>query len=468
MLTKQQFYSPALLFCLLFCLPIGPGGINAQDRTTNRDSLATEFDRSLKEGILQVWYPLMIDTTFGGYFSNATSDWKLMTRQPKMLVTQSRGIWTCSQAAMFYDDPLYRSFAQHGVDFLLHKMWDTVFGGFYAIRSREGEFTRDIYGNSKMAYGNAFAIYALASYFELTKDTVALEYAKRTFHWLEQHSHDPVYGGYVDMMDQQGNWLPAAKEGQDSWKDYNSSIHILEAFTELNKIWPDQLVKKRLEEMLAIVRDTFVNEKGYLNLNFTENWKLISNRDSDEKIIYRMKESDHISFGHDVETAFLLLEASYILGTEDRKTLDIAKGLVDHALDNGFNAGSGGFYNEGYYFKGRDTIVILDKNAQWWVQAEGLNALLLMSEIFPSEQKYFDAFLAEWNYIDNCIIDKKHGEWFINGSNYNPSVVNAPKATVWKCNYHNSRALMNCIRMLRNENELVKHFAAISREGESH
>jgi cellobiose epimerase len=87
-----------------------------------------------------------------------------------------------------------------------------------------------------------------------------------------------------------------------------------------------------------------------------------------------------------------------------------------------------------------------------------------MAEIFPGERHYFDAFLSEWKYINQWIIDKQHREWFFNGSNYNPSVVNAPKATVWKCNYHNSRALMNCIRMLRNENEMVKHFAGIGRQ----
>ena len=66
-----------------------------------------------------------------------------------------------------------------------------------------------------------------------------------------------------------------------------------------------------------------------------------------------------------------------------------------------------------------------------------------------------------WSYIDNYLIDKKHGDWYINGLNYNPEVIDAPKASVWKCNYHNGRALMNCIRMLKNENEVVEHFSKI-------
>ncbi|MFN8206975.1 MAG: AGE family epimerase/isomerase [Bacteroidales bacterium] len=444
------------LGCMMFA-----GSLQAQDSRINKDSLAAVFDRELRGGILAHWYPKMIDTVYGGYFSNASAEWELTSRQPKMLVTQSRGVWTCSEAAMFCKDSAYKTYAQHGVKFLLDRMWDSDYGGFFNSRSREGTFARELYADRKTAYGNAFAIYALCSYYRLTGDSRALDFAKRTFSWLEAHSHDDANGGYVDLMDRQGNWLPAGKGGQDFWKDYNSSIHILEAYTELYKIWHDPLVKQRLQEMMAIVCDTFVNEKGYLNLNFTANWQLITNRDSDEKTFIRLRERDHVSFGHDVETAFLLLEASFALGTDYNKTLEVAKKLVDHSLKNGFDWKCGGFYNEGYYFKGRDTIAILDKNAQWWTQAEGLNALLLMAELFPLEKQYSDAFLLEWSYIDQWILDKRNGEWFFNGSNYNPSVVNAPKATVWKCNYHNSRALMNCIRMLRNENEMVKHFTGI-------
>ena len=438
-----------------------------QQSVSKSDSMISVFDNSLKVGVLDVWYPRMIDSVNGGYFSNATFDWKIPEHQPKMLVTQSRLIWTSSEAALFYNDSTYTKFARHGFQFLTKHMWDNTHGGFFNIRSKTGKYTDEMYGNTKTAYGNAFAIYGLTSYYKLTKDTVALNYARKTFLWLDKYSHDNVHGGYVDGMTENGIWLSKiktdSKESDNvSLKDYNSTIHLMEAFTELYKVWPDLLVKTRLQEVLTIVRDIFVNKKGYLNLYFTDDWKLVSNRDSSQEVIRSRSWMDHITFGHDVETAFLLLEASYALGEKNETTtLKIAKKLVDHALANGFNQTSGGFYDEGYYLPGSNSITILSKNAQWWVQAEGLNALLLMSKIFPKEKKYYQSYLKMWSYIDNYLIDKKHGDWYINGLNYNPEVIDAPKASVWKCNYHNGRALMNCIRMLKNENEVVDHFSKI-------
>ena len=119
-----------------------------------------------------------------------------------MLVTQSRQVWTSSQAALFYNDSTYTKYARHGFEFLTKHMWDKTYGGFFNIRSRNGSYTAEMYGNNKMAYGNVYAIYGLVSYYKLTNDTVALQYAQKTFLWLEKHSHDKVYGGYVDAMAQ--------------------------------------------------------------------------------------------------------------------------------------------------------------------------------------------------------------------------------------------------------------------------
>jgi mannobiose 2-epimerase len=422
------------------------------------------FDSCLKKGILEVWYPRVIDTADGGYLTNFTFNWTADSLQPKMLVSQSRLMWTSSQAAMFYNDTNYIGYARHGFRFVKKYMWDSVYGGFFNLRSQRGGYLDQMYRNQKMTYGNVFAIYGLVSYYNISKDTAALNLAKKTFLWLDNNSYDKVNGGYVDAMNQDGTWLAGKeKNGAKAVKDFNSTIHILEAFTELYKVWPDTLVKNRLEHLLTLVRDTFVDPKGYLRLYFTEDWKHITNRDSGMEVIHKRKAMDHISFGHDIETAFLLLEASHGLGIgHDTTTLLIARKLVDHSLSNGFDHNAGCFYGEGYYIPGRDSVTILEKKAQWWVQAEGLNALLLMSEIYPDDKKYRIAFQKIWKFIKTNLMDKEYGEWYIEGLNFSPQSKTAPKASIWKVNYHNSRALMNGISLLKNENEVALQFRKIA------
>ena len=344
-------------------------------------------------------------------------------------------------------------------------MWDKKYGGFFTFYNNESFGNGYGLENTKHSYGNAFAIYGLSTYYMATKDTAALDLAKECFYWLEKYNHDNVYGGYFDQVNQDGS-LPENVPHYISndfnlanLKDYNSSIHLLEAFTSLYEVWPDSLVKVRLSEMLRIVRDTIIGDKGYENLYFTAQWEHISNQSMDEETIRKKSFMDHISFGHDVETAFLILEASHALKLKDDTiSLHIAKKLVDHSLMYGFDQKVGGFYDEGYYFKNKKELVVLSKNSQWWVHAEGLNALLLMSKIYPEEKKYYEAFLKQWDYINQYLIDKKNGEWYMNGLNTNPEAKDENKGMIWKVNYHNGRALMNCIQTLKGENEVAKHF----------
>jgi mannobiose 2-epimerase len=416
------------------------------------------LEKSLKSELLDVWYPRAIDSENGGFLSDFTYEWQAKGRQNKMIVTQTRHVWTSSQAAMFYGDEKYRKIAEHGFRFLRDKLWDKIHGGFYMYRSREGG-SPGFFGDGKSAYGNAFAVYALAGYFKMSGDSSALELAKKTFLWLEKHSHDAEYKGYYDNLNRDGS-LPAISQGnrQPDWKDYNSSIHLLEAFSGLYKVWPDALVRARLLEMLGLIRDKMTHGKGYLLLNWSRDWQHVSFKDEAKSVREANYFLDHVSFGHDVETAFLLLEASNVLGLEnDKKTLAVAKTMVEHSLTNGWDEENGGLYYEGYYHPEEESITIINDTKTWWVQAEALNAFLLMAKLFPAEKKYYIAFEKEWQYIDKYLIDHQHGDWYEEGLDNSPDMARAPKGRDWKVNYHNTRALINCIKMLKSEFELTKN-----------
>lgn len=423
------------------------------------NKLSDEFEYSLKSEILKSWYPRTVDETYGGFLCDYTCDWKPQGRQEKMIVTQARHVWTSSQVSMFFHDSAYKNIARHGYLFLRDYMWDKEYGGFLQRLDRKGNINKRMKEEGKSAYGNAFALYALSSYYQLTGDTSVLQLAKKLFYWLEKHSHDQDYGGYFDMLLPDGSNYIQGKSNlkgfdlqKSCWKDYNSSIHLLEAFTELYRVWPDSLVRERVIEMLTLIRDTIANQNGYLELFFERNWHHVSYRDSSQSIQRERWYYDHVSFGHDVETAYLMLEASHVLGMkDDHKTLSMAKRMVDHALSYGWDTEKGGFYDMGYYFKYADSLTITNDAKIWWTQAEGLNALLLMARLFPNEKIYWESFNKQWQYISTYLIDHKNGEWYIEGLDNSPEAVHSPKSSQWKVNYHNSRALMNCVRMLESE-----------------
>jgi cellobiose epimerase len=415
------------------------------------DSILAQMKIAAKNLLIDKSYPNNLDKEYGGYLSAFTYDFKPYGEQDKMIVTQARHIWSTSKAAQFYNDTSYIGMARHGYYFLRDKMWDKEYGGFYNLVTRNGQPKSTM----KEAYGNSFAIYGLAAYYAASGDTGALELAKKGFMWLEQHSHDPKYKGYFQHLERNGTPVvrPDSTPGTSDlgYKDQNSSIHLLESFTELYSVWKDPLVEERLNEMLHLIRDTMIGNKGYLTLFFYPDWKPVSNRDSSREVILERRNVDHVSFGHDVETAFLMMEASEALGIEhDKKTWEVGKQLVDHSLKTGWDNKLGGFYDEGYYFKdspGKMTIIRNTKN--WWAQSEGLNTLLIFSELYPKDKmNYWDRFRKLWNYTNTYLIDHQYGDFYEFGLDNSPKSKTALKAHIWKGTYHSFRALTNCIRRL--------------------
>ncbi|MBN1821422.1 MAG: AGE family epimerase/isomerase, partial [Prolixibacteraceae bacterium] len=242
-------------------------------------ALVDEMNFSLKTELLDAWYPRTVDSLHGGFLADFNYKWEAQGPQNKMVVAQTRQLWTSSEAAEFYESEEYRKIADHAFRFIRDVQWDKETGGFYTTLSRNGVPGETDFGGAKMSYGNAFGIYALVAYYNLTGNKEALDLAKKTFMWLEDYAHDPVYGGYFNSLQHNGSLLSrgnadklevASEElpGYEriSQKDQNTSIHIIEAFTELYKVWPDELVRKRLEEIYELITEKIVNEKGSLTL----------------------------------------------------------------------------------------------------------------------------------------------------------------------------------------------------------
>ncbi|MEP6594593.1 MAG: AGE family epimerase/isomerase [Ginsengibacter sp.] len=443
-----------ILFSMLVNLSaFSQSPLKHQDKN-ERLKIAAEMKESMVNKLLRQWYPQSVDSTFGGFLSTFSYDFKPVGNQDKMIVTQARHTWTNAKAAeMFPDTTYFKSDARHGVNFLKNVMWDKPYGGFYTFIDRQGNVKSGSFA-PKEAYGNSFAIYALAAYYQQSGDTNALGLAKKAFKWLENHSHDPIYKGYYQHMERDGTPIKrndsVPSTAELGYKDQNSSIHLLESFTELYTVWPDSLLGERLKEILFLIRDIITTDRGNLVLFFKPDWTPISYKDSSQATILKHRGLDHVSFGHDVETAYLMLEASHVLGLEnDTTTMHIAKKMVDHSLANGWDDKVGGFYDEGYYFTAKPSISIIADTKNWWAQAEGLNTLLMMSDFYPNDRhEYYGKFKMLWNYAQTYLIDQEHGDWYSGGLDKEPQQKTALKGHIWKATYHSFRALMNCIQRL--------------------
>jgi len=329
--------------------------------------------------------------------------------------------------------------AEHGVDYLNDVLWDKKFGGFFWGLDDHGKIT-EAFTDRKEMYGESFALYGAAAAYLATRDPKALALAQSEFRWMEAHAHDNKNGGYFEILTREGEPIesqpiyPAMPPRRDEgfppgYKSMNTQIHLLEAMAQLYEAWKDDAVRRRLEEMLAIVRDRICVEPGVMNLYFTNDWRPVP---------------DHDSYGHDVEAAYLMLEAEDVLGVpHDPKTERMAKMLVDHALTYGWDDKLGGFYEHGTTFG-----EVEDKRKVWWVEMEGLNALLLMHEKYGRQTDiYFKAFQQQWNFIKTYQADSQfHGIYPTVGAG--GTAMEQNKGQNWKAAYHDGRALMNVTERL--------------------
>lgn len=405
--------------------------------------LATEVETNLQRHVLSMWFPRAVDRERGGFHQSFGEDWSRVEGDTKSIVYQSRLTWLTAQAAMRFpqEKVKYDGLSRHGLDYLSKVLWDSKQGGFFWAVDGNGKPTTDR-GSEKHVYGIAFGIYAATANYRATRDPRALDLARRAYDWLDWRAHDAKNGGYYEALARSGRILyestdPATRKSDAigtryGYKSMNSHIHILEALTSLYEVWPDAKLEARLREVFKIVRDKIVVEKaGAMNLYFTPDWRAIP---------------DHDSFGHDVETAYLLVEAATALKMPgDARTWKIARNLVDHALEWGWDTEHGGFYDAGSTF---GKVTNTDKI--WWVQAEGLNTLLLMHEQFGNQTpRYWEAFQQQWQFIQKHQVDARHNGWYSSVSKTGEATAGRAKSDSWTEGYHQGRALLNVSAGLR-------------------
>lgn len=380
------------------------------------------------DNILNWWAKHMIDNHNGGFYGRIDGRGKLHPLADKSVILNTRILWTFSAAAILYPENMeWRQLADRAFDYLLHYFWDRKEGGVFWMLDCYGVPSQD----KKQIYAQAFTIYALVAYYELTQNREALEKAKETFWLIEQYSHDELYGGYFEAFSR--NWneisdLRLSEKDANEAKTMNTHLHILEAYTALYRIMPTAEVRLALRSLVLLFLEKFIDsDTNHLQLFFDEKWQL---------------KSDEISFGHDIECSWLLCEAAEIL-QDDNLLYDVQKkavAIAGRTLAEGIDR-DGGIFNTA------DSQGLTNRDKDWWPQAEAVVGFFNAWQI-TKKDFFLQTTLNSWQFIQTYLLDITNGEWFwaLNADG-TPDLLN-DKAGPWKCPYHNSRTCIEVIRRL--------------------
>jgi cellobiose epimerase len=399
-----------------------------------------QLETTLTGNIAAFWYPRSIDRDNGGYELEFGPRGEALNPGRKMIVSQARTVWFFSSLARAgYEKPSaftkadLLSAADHGFRFLRDKMWDQEHGGFYFRVDPSGEEATE---PMKHLYGQAFALYGLSEYYLASGNREALDLADQLFALLEAKAHDEEYGGYVEFFN--ADWTAAAPDTANyidgvspRVKLLNTHLHLMEALTTYYRAAPSPLVRERLVELIGIETNEVVRKD------------LVACTDKHQRDWTPILEPPYnrVSYGHDIENVWLVADACEAAGIDPTEHLQLYKDLWDYSLRYGYDDAAGGFYNSGPV-AGPAT----DRDKVWWVQAEALVSALYMHDI-TGERRYREVFDQTWSFAKSQMIDWEHGDWHSTVEESGESTGN--KGSEWKTAYHNGRAMMECIRLLR-------------------
>ena len=380
--------------------------------------LKKELKEELTHNILPFWTDNMTDEKKGGYYGRMTGKNQLIKNAPKGGILNARILWTFSSAALYFKNPLYIELAKRSKDYIFEHFFDAENGGAYWMLNADGSPA----DTKKQIYNQAFFIYGLVEYYRVSHDKTCLDKAIELFYLIEKNSFDTKLNGYFEAYSK--DWvlledLRLSEKDANEKKTMNTHLHILEAYTNLFRVWDDPLLEKQLRNLIMLFSDKIFNPKtNHLDLFFDENWEC---------------KSSLFSYGHDIESSWLLDEASQVLGDIDliRKIQEISIRIAD-AASEGFQE-NGSLINEKNYLTGH-----IDTKCDWWPQAESMIGYFNAYEI-TKDEKYALKTLAAWDFIKVNLIDKKNGEWHWSISGEGEIDVQNDKAGFWKCPYHNSR-----------------------------
>jgi len=385
-----------------------------------------ELAEELKN-ILRFWADHTPDQLNGGFFGRLDNDGRMIGDAPKGSVLNARILWTFSAAFNHSPDTNHLKIASRAYDYICRYFLDHEYGGVYWSVDHKGAAL----DTKKQVYAVAFTIYAFSEFYLASGNEAVKQKAIDLFYLLVEKAYDPVQTGYFEAFTRE--WKPiddlrlSAKDANEK-KTMNTHLHVLEAYTNLYRVWPDKALNEHISVLLGNFLNHFINHQTHhLSLFFDEDWNTRSRL---------------VSYGHDIEASWLLLEAAEVIQDEQAivQLKEISVRMVNETT-NGLDADGGLWYE---YEPADDHLV---KEKHWWVQAEAMVGFFNAWQL-SGDEKFLELSINTWRFVKDKIIDRTNGEWFWGIGPDGRVMSTEDKVGIWKCPYHNSRACMEIIRRI--------------------
>jgi cellobiose epimerase len=383
----------------------------------------TDFRSQLMEeltgNILPFWMKYSVDQINGGFYGALTNDLVIHNEIPRSVILCARILWTYSTAFRKLRNPEYLTMASRAYDYLTHVFLDPEYGGVYWTVDRTGQPVLD----RKHHYAQAFAIYGLSEYYRATGQPESLALAQSLFRLLEIHAYDPVHGGYIEGSSR--NWegltdMRLSDRDLNCRKSMNTMLHVLEAYTNLLRVWEDATLKSQHRALLDTFQKHIVDHAtGHFKLFFDDQWHSLL---------------DNLSFGHDIEGSWLVCEAAEIQADPAliEQVHETAIRIASAVLQDGLDPDGSLPYEAGPHG-------LVDDAKSWWVQAEAMLGFYNAYQL-SGQTRFTQAARGSWEYIQDKMVDRTHGDWRKKLRRDGTPDAGTYKVGPWECPYHQSRA----------------------------
>ena len=389
--------------------------------------LKQELQTHLEEVIIPFWKGLR-DYDCGGYYGYVGYDLKVDKKADKGCILNSRILWFFSNAYTLLGDASLLDEATHAYQFLRENCLDTQNGGiFWSIRHNGvAENTQ------KYTYNQAFAVYALSSYYEASKDEGALSLAFELFDLIEEKCTDKM--GYREAFDE---FFVEIENDQLSENDViadktmNTILHLMEAYTELYRVSTVTPARTKLKHKLEWLLSTIAEKVYNPDLRRLE-------------VFFDAKMTPIIdlhSYGHDIEAAWLIDRAVEVLGNRSYfvRMTPIAAHLTDEIYKTAYKAQSVPY---------ESVRGVVNETRTWWVQAEAVTGFFHAYKREPQRGEYLAAAEHIWEFIKQHIVDERYGgEWYNEVDKLGYPDPEMAIVDEWKCPYHNGRMCFEIISL---------------------